>query len=213
MRTHVRGVPPRVVTRLYPNSGRMHDVRWRVIFCCLCVALAVASCAKAAPSSQAVRVTGMPAKPLAFAEYGHVCRTRIAGAEYRSAHSASSAVLTVSTDLAGATAFWLPGAQGTPCRSERTAIPAAAARRLAVLVNKAQPLTGDGSCGSGNGTQVWIYLRPEHARGVQKLIVTPDGCLGISADGLSPRRLPAAVMRTLAPYAPPGWAAYLRNGV
>jgi hypothetical protein len=202
------------VTRLYPNLGTMDDVRWRVTFCCLCVALAAASCAEAAPSSQAVPVTSMPAKPLAFAEYGHVCRTRISGAEYRGAHSASSAVLTVSTDLAGATAFWLPGAQGTPCRSVGTAIPAAAARRLAVLVNKAQPLgTGAGGCGSSDGTQVWIYLRPEHARGVQKLTVIPDGCLGISADGLSPRSLPVAVMRTLAPYAPPGWAAYLHNGV
>jgi hypothetical protein len=161
----------------------------------------------------------MPARPLAFGQYlvedSRICRTRVVGAEDRDSNThPSTAVPVVSTDLVDATAFWLPGAQGTPCRSVRTAIPAASARKIAALVNSAQPLpAGPMSCGMADGTQVWLYLRPRNAQGVQKLILTPDGCLTIGADGLWPRRLPAAVMRTLATYAPPGWTAYLDNGV
>jgi hypothetical protein len=219
-----------LVTPACPTPGRMTGVRARLIVCCLGLVAAGAGCASnSVPHahlqatevrpSQAVPQTRMPARPLAFGQYqvqgSRICRTRVLGAEYRDSQThQSTAVPAVSTDLVGATAFWLPGAQGTPCRSVRTAIPAASARTVAALVNGAGPLpAGQMSCGGGDGTQVWLYLRPTHARGVQKLILTPDGCLTVGADGLWPRRLPVAVMRTLAPYAPPGWTAYLDNGV
>lgn len=69
------------------------------------------------------------------------------------------------------------------------------------------------SCGSDDGTEVWLYLRPRHTDRVEKVVLQPDGCLTVDADGLRPRYLPEAVMRALAPYAPPGWARYLRRGV
>lgn len=170
-------------------------------------------------------LTRTPTHPLAFGTYpiqgenGRVCRIRVPGAEYRDSKtrrnsSPASPVLAVSTQVVGATAFWLPGAQGTPCHSVRTAIPAAPARKVAGLINAAKPFpAGEMSCGLDDGTQVWLYLRPARAHGTQKLILTPDGCLTIRADGLWPRWLPEAVMRTLAPYAPPGWTAYLHHGV
>jgi hypothetical protein len=213
-----------------PTPGRMTEVRTRLIVCCLGLVAAGAACASnSVPrahlqptevrSSQAVALTRVPARPLAFGEYlvqgSRICRTRVIGAEYRDSQThPSPAVPVVSTDLVGATAFWLPGAQGTPCRSARTALPATPARTIAALVNGARPLpAGPMNCGTEDGTQVWLYLRPTHAQGAQKLRLTPDGCLTIGADGLSPRQLPAAVMHTLAPYAPPGWTAYLHNGV
>lgn len=194
-------------------------MRLRAVGCCLVVVAAATSCASGR-ASQMVPLTRMPPHPLSFGEYrlhgdGRVCRTRILGAEYSGASKhPRSAVLVVSTNVGGATAFWLPGAQGTPCRSVRTSIPPRVAHAIAMLVNKARPLpAGSMSCGPDDGTQVWLYLRPRHTARVQKLVLTPDGCLTVAADNLWPRLLPEQVMRTLAPYAPPGWARYLHHGV
>jgi hypothetical protein len=89
-------------------------VRWLVAFWCVCVAAAAASCTTKSRPSQLVPLTRMPAHPLAFRIFrlrngpGRVCRTRILDAEYRNANTHESiAALTVSTHLAGATAFWL----------------------------------------------------------------------------------------------------------
>ena len=163
----------------------------------------------------------MPAQPPAYGEHpiqgrGQACGTRGSAAEHPGAtrQQDSSALPRVSTHLLGATAFWLPGAQGTPCRSVRTAIPAAPARRIAVLINNASAiLDGTMNCGADDGTRVWLYLHPVHVRGGQKLTLAPVGCLLIGADGFRDRFLPEAVMRALAPFAPSGWRAYLHNGV
>lgn len=208
-----------VVTDLYPKASRMRAVRWRTVGCCVVVAAAMTGCATAR-ASHPVPFTRMPARPLSFGEYrvqggGKVCRTRIPGAEYhRASRHSRSAVPVVSTTVSGATAFWLPGAQGTPCRSVRTAIPRPAAHEIAMLVNRARAFfAGSVSCGFDDGTEVWLYLHPRHTQRVQKLVLTPTGCLTVNADDLWPRFLPEAVMRTLAPYAPPGWANYLHHGV
>lgn len=166
-------------------------------------------------------MTRLPDRPLVFGTYpagrsnDRVCRTKLIGAEHRVlvGHQVD-AMLSVSTHVVGAVAFWLPGLQGTPCRSSRSEIPAGAARAIAVQINRAPPLpAGPMSCASDDGTAVWIYLRPAGTRAVQKVTLSPVGCLTVSAAGRWPRYLPASVMRTLAPYAPPGWTRYMSNGV
>jgi hypothetical protein len=194
-------------------------MHWRAVGGCLLVLVALTSCSSGR-ATQSVPLSRMPAHPLTFGEYrvqggGAVCRTRVPGAENAGAAKQSrSALPTVSTNLSGATAFWLPGAQGTPCRSVRTAIPAPAARKIAALINAAEPFpAGTVNCGSGDGTQIWLYLRPQQTNRVQQLALTPDGCLTVEAENLWPRLLPETIMRTLTPYAPQGWSKYLHNGV
>lgn len=223
-RTRVKNVKPHrrcvaSVIQSCPGAGSMSGMRLGKLGCCAVAAAALTSCA-AGRASHSVPLTRMPARPLSFGEYhrpggGTVCRSRVRGAEYAGVRTqAHAALLAVSTDVRGATAFWLPGGQGTPCRSVRTEIPQPAARQIATLIDKARPFTaGTVNCASDDGTQVWLYLRPGNTDRVQEVVLQPDGCLTVDADGLWPRSLPEAVMRALAPYAPPGWARYLRRGV
>jgi hypothetical protein len=208
-----------IVIHSCSDTNIMSRMRLRIVGCCVAAAATLSSCASG-HASHPVSLTRIPAEPPSFGEYrlqtvGVVCRTRVLGAEYAGARKrTSSALLAVSRNVRGATAFWLPGGQGTPCHSVRTEITEPAAREIATLIDKARPFpAGTVNCGSDDGTQVWLYLRPRHTDRVQKVVLQPDGCLTVSASGLRPRYLPAAVMRMLAPYAPNGWTRYLHHGV
>lgn len=173
------------------------------------------------PRVQPVRLGRLPARPFAFSEHrssggGRVCVTRVPGIENRGQHRGRTtrALPEVDATVSGATVFWLPGFQGTPCHSVRTDIPKSTTGRIAASIDKAPPFpAGPMSCGMDDRTQVWVYFHLSGRKRVQLVRLLPDGCLTASADGLWPRRLPVAVMRALAPYAPPGWSAYLDNGV